>query len=314
MRVLVTGGAGFIGSHITERLLADPRIEHVRVCDNLSTGNILNVANFAEYSERFEFHELDLLNDNARTAMMVGVDVVFHEAAIPSVPESITNPTGNHTNGGHLAMLVLESARQAGVGRLVYAASSSAYGCDPITPKTENMAARAYSPYAASKLAGEHYMEAFANCYDIDTVSLRYFNVFGPRQDAASTYSGVLARFCAAFRDNSPITIFGDGEQSRDFIYVDNVVQANILAAFSTKRIGGVPINIGTGISHTLNSVVKVLSDISGKDISPTYAPTRTGDIKNSLADISRAVEILGYSPTIAFKDGLRSTYDWYCR
>jgi UDP-glucose 4-epimerase len=309
MKVLVTGGAGFIGSHLVERLLNEPTVTGVRVADNLATGRRENIQPFLD---RIEFIEGDLGDENVRARAVTGVEVIFHEAAIPSVPRSVEAPVENHLNGAHLTLLMLDSARRHNVRRFIYAGSSSAYGESERLPKVEDMAPAPLSPYAASKLAGEHYVAAFAKCYALDAVTLRYFNVFGPRQDPASPYSGVLARFCAAFQGNGDITIFGDGEQSRDFTYVADVVQANFLAAQAPGRLAGQVLNVGTGQAQTLNAIVRALNELTGARKVPRYAPARTGDVRHSLADISRARKVLGFEPRVNFKDGLLRTLQWY--
>lgn len=307
MRVLITGGAGFIGSHLAERLLREGA--EVRVLDNLSTGREDNMASFRDH---VEFIPGDLLDDDARRRAVDDVEVVFHEAAVPSVPRSVANPLENHLNGAHATILLLESARTNAVRRMVFAASAAAYGDNESLPKTEDMIPKPVSPYAATKMACEHYLSAFARCYDIDTVSLRYFNVFGPRQDPSSTYSGVISRFCQGFVTGSPIKIFGDGEQSRDFTYVDNVVEANWLAATASRRLNGDVFNVGCGEGVTLNRMLKTLNDLTGKNRTASYEPTRPGDVRHSLADLTRISSRLGYRPVVAFEDGLARTLEWY--
>lgn len=307
MQVLVTGGAGFIGSHLVERLLTEGA--KVRVLDNLSTGHAENLTSFRE---RIEFISADLLDDDARRRAVEGVEVIFHQAAIPSVPRSVANPIESHLNGAHATLLLLESARQLRVRRLVFAASSSAYGEKEILPKDEAMIPDPISPYAATKVASEYYLRAFARCYDLDTVSLRYFNIFGPRQDPTSPYSGVIARFCRSFVDDQTLTIFGDGEQSRDFTYVTNAVEANWRAATATGRLDGEVFNVGCGERVTLNRMLETLNDLTGQRRRATYAPSRAGDVRHSLADLRRIRERLGYRPVVSFKEGLARTLEWY--
>ncbi|MEI6236562.1 MAG: SDR family oxidoreductase [Planctomycetota bacterium] len=309
MRALVTGGAGFIGSHLIEALIADPRVTHVRTADNLSTGKLANIRPFFD---RIEFIEGDLLDASVREKAVEGIDVIFHEAAIPSVPRSVADPIASHLAGDHLTLHVLDSARRAGVKRLIYAGSSSAYGDTEVLPKVETMPPNPRSPYAVSKLAGEYYAAVFARCYAIDTVTLRYFNVFGPRQDENSPFSAVIAKFCSAFKRNEPLTIHADGQQSRDFCHIDNVVSANLLAAFSTQPLKGEVLNIGCGERHTLIEMVEMLNALSGETRAPNFAPPRPGDVKHSQAGIDRARAVLGYEPRMKFKEGLAKTFEWY--
>jgi UDP-glucose 4-epimerase len=307
MNVLVTGGAGFIGSHLVERLLQEGA--KVRVLDNLSTGRAENLAPF---NRRIEFINADLLDDGAHNQAVQDVEVIFHQAAIPSVPRSVANPVETHLNGAHATLLLLESARQHNVRRLVFAASSSAYGEKEVLPKDEAMIPEPISPYAATKVACEYYLRAFARCYDLDTVSLRYFNIFGPRQDPSSPYSGVIARFCQSFVNDQAITIFGDGEQSRDFTYVANAVEANWKAATADGRLNGEVFNVGCGERVTLNRMLQSLNELTGQQRQVTYAPPRAGDVLHSLADLTRIRARLGYQPTVGFHDGLAKTLEWY--
>ena len=309
MRTLVTGGAGFIGSHLIEALLCDPRVTRVRAVDNLCTGKLENIRHCLK---RIEFIQGDLLDAGVREKVFDGIDIVFHEAAIPSVPRSVKDPITSHLAGDHLTLHVLESARRANAKRLIYAGSSSAYGDTEVLPKVETMAPNPRSPYAVSKLAGEYYAAVYARCYPIDTVTLRYFNVFGPRQDESSPFSAVIARFCSAFKRNEPLVIHADGTQSRDFCHIENVVSANLLAAFSSKPLGGEVLNIGCGERHTLIQMVELLNELSGEKRVPQFAPPRPGDVKHSQADITRAREVLGYEPRVRFKEGLAKTFEWY--
>lgn len=307
MKVLVTGGAGFIGSHLVERLLKEGA--KVRVIDNLSTGRVENLAPFRE---RIEFINADLRDDDARHRAVEDVDVIFHEAAIPSVPRSVANPVETHLNGAHATLLLLDSARRNNVRRLVFAASSSAYGEKDVLPEHEAMLPEPISPYAATKVACEYYLRAFARCYDLDTVSLRYFNIFGPRQDPSSPYSGAIARFCQSFLNDQPITVFGDGEQSRDFTYVANAVEANWRAATADRRLNGEVFNVGCGQRVTLNQMLQILNDLTGQQRQATYAPARAGDVRHSLASLTRIRERLGYQPIVPFREGLAKTLEWY--
>jgi UDP-glucose 4-epimerase len=309
MKVLVTGGAGFIGSHLVERLVGEPDVQSVRVVDNFSTGDCQNLQPFMS---RIELIEGNLVETDVRERAVRGIDVIFHEAAIPSVTRSVEHPAETHWNGAHLTMGLLESARRSGVRRLVFAASSSSYGETPELPKHEDMPPRPLSPYAATKVACEQYVRAYAKCYALDTVSLRYFNVFGPRQSASSPYSGVLARFSEAFCRKKTLTIFGDGEQSRDFTYVTNVVHANLLAARCPKPLGGDVLNIGAGQRTTLNEVITILNEITGERRKPEYQPGRVGDVRHSLASIERARQVLGFRPFVSLREGLVQTLAWY--
>ena len=305
----MTGGAGFIGSHLIERLIGDNSVTLSRAADNFSTGKRANIAPFLK---RIEFIEGDLLDYAVRERAVAGIDVIFHEAAIPSVPRSIADPIASHMAGEHLTLKMLDSARKAGVRRFIYAGSSSAYGDTAVLPKVETMAPNPRSPYAVSKLAGEFYAAAFANCYALDTVSLRYFNVFGPRQDENSPFSAVIAKFCSAFNRNEPLTIHADGTQSRDFCHVDNVVAANLLAAKCPSPLRGQVLNIGCGERHTLIEMVHALNRLAGEKRVPQFTASRPGDVMHSQADISRAKAVLGYEPKVLFEAGLAHTFKWY--
>ena len=305
--VVVTGGAGFIGSHIAETAAASGA--KVRIIDDLSTGHRENVE---ELSGDIEFIEgsvadLELINRALKDA-----EVVFHEAAIPSVPRSVENPEQSHIASVDGTFYLLQAARQQKVRRVVYAASSSAYGDQPTLPKVEDMAPDPLSPYAVAKLVGEYYCQVFTRVYGLETVSLRYFNVFGPRQDPGSQYSGVVSRFISSLCSDEQPVIFGDGEQSRDFTYIDNVVAANLKAATTTKGVGNV-INVATGERITLNQLLAELKDLIGKpQVVVDYREPRVGDVRHSLADTTRARELLGYEPTVGLREGLRRTIDWW--
>jgi UDP-glucose 4-epimerase len=309
MVVLVTGGAGFIGSHLVEALLADPEISQVRVLDNLSTGQLRNLDGRMDH---IKFTSAGLDDNNAVTAAVDGVHVIFHEAAIPSVPRSVDNPLENHIHGAHATVQLLEAARKAGVNRVVFAASSSAYGNSEVSPKNEALLPSPLSPYAATKLACENYLAAYAQCYDLDTVALRYFNVYGPRQDPSSPYSGVISRFCTAFSTRTPPTVTGDGEQTRDFVFVRDIVRANLLAARCQQRLNGRAINIGTGVGTSVNAIISNLNDIVGAHLSATHLPPRVGDVRHSIADIGLAKSLLGYSARYSLREGLEETFAWY--
>jgi nucleoside-diphosphate-sugar epimerase len=260
-----------------------------------------------------EFIEGDLADAAACAEACKGVEVVFHEAALASVPRSVADPVSTNVNCVNATLNVLVAARDAGVRRVIYAGSSSAYGDTPTLPKQEDMTPSPISPYAVAKLAGEHYMTSFTRVYGLETVTLRYFNVFGPYQDPMSHYSGVLAIFCRKMLRGEQPTIYGDGEQSRDFTYIDNVVHANLLAAEApAEKVSGQMMNAATGSRITLNQTFRILSDLTGYKGEPAYGPARTGDIKDSLADIEKAKDRLGYQPLVDFREGLRRTVEWY--
>jgi UDP-glucose 4-epimerase len=304
---LVTGAAGFIGRSISAALLA--RGERVRGIDSLITGKRSNLVGL----EAMEFIEGDLCDPVACAKACAGVEFVFHEAALASVPRSVADPVATNRNCLDATLNLLVAAHASGVRRVVYAGSSSVYGDSPTLPKHEKMLPNPISPYAAAKLASEHYMSAFTRVYGLETVVLRYFNVFGPYQDPGSHYSGVLAIFCRKMLAGEQPTIYGDGEQSRDFTYIDNVVQANLLAVASpAEKVSGRMMNAATGSRITLNDTFAILRELTGYSGQPAYAPPRTGDIRDSLADIRLAGELLGYAPTIDFREGLRRTVEWY--
>src|SRR5580692_4992096 len=305
---LITGIGGFIGSSLARALLA--KNEQVRGVDNFATGKRENLQ---EILSRIDFREADILDLDAMHKASAGVDFVLHQAAIPSVPKSVLDPVGSNQANVDGTVNVLVAARDAKVKRVVYAASSSAYGDTPTLPKHEAMTPNPISPYAVAKLASELYMISFYRCYGLETVCLRYFNIFGPRQDPSSPYSGVLAKFITQMlRDEQP-TINGDGEQSRDFTYIDNAVDANLLActAPATKAAGQM-FNVATGRRVTLNETFRLLQSLTSYTGKPKHGPERGGDIKHSLADISKAEAGLGYKPKVDFEEGLRRTVDWY--
>ncbi|PYS37648.1 MAG: LPS biosynthesis protein WbpP [Acidobacteria bacterium] len=303
---VVTGGAGFIGSHIVEELLR--RGENVKVVDNFSTGKRQNVQVF---NSKAEIIEADIADAKNLAEFLQGADYVIHQAAIPSVPKSILDPLKSHHANVNGTLNLLLASRDAGVKRLVYASSSSLYGDSPTLPKHEGMMPNPLSPYGAQKLFGEMYCRVFTKAYGLETVSLRYFNVFGPRQDSTSQYSGVLALFIPAVLQGRRPTIYGDGLQSRDFTYVQNVVEANLLAC-QLPGVAGQVFNIACGDRITVNSMLHHITKIMVNDIAPVYAESRAGDIKHSQADITRAKEHLGYEPKISFEEGLRHTIEWY--
>ncbi len=305
---LVTGAAGFIGSALVRGLI--DRGESVRGLDNFSTGRRENIS---EVLGNMEVLEASLLDPDALSRACQGVTYVLHQAAIPSVPRSVAEPLETDRANVEGTLRLLIAAREAGVRRLVYAASSSAYGDLPTLPKREDMLPQPISPYAVSKLAGELYMKTFHRVYGLETVSLRYFNIFGPRQDPASPYSAVLAKFISLMLRGQQPTIFGDGEQSRDFTYVDNVVSANLLAcAAPASQVAGETFNIATGTRTTLNQVFALLKKITAYSGPPLYAAARAGDVRHSLADISRAQKQLGYKVEVDREEGLKRTVAWY--
>jgi UDP-glucose 4-epimerase len=303
---LVTGGAGFIGSNLARALVA--KGEKVRVLDNFSSGREENLAGLRE---QIELIRGDVTDYTTVKEAMIGCDFVLHQAAIPSVPRSIDKPVESDHANIHGTLMVLEAARKLGIARVVFAASSSAYGETPTLPKIETMAPDPLSPYAVQKLAGEQYMKAFHRCYGLETVSLRYFNVFGPYQDPKSEYAAVIPRFVTAALTGGTPTIFGDGQQSRDFCFIENAVQANLLACTAPGAAGQV-FNVACGVRTTLLDVVRKLGEIVGRDITPKHEPARAGDIKHSLADIGAAKAVLGYTAPVSFDEGLRRCVEWY--
>lgn len=306
-RYLVTGAAGFIGRSIAAELLA--RGESVRGIDSFITGKRSNLAGL----EAMEFVEGDLTDPDTCACACKGVEIIFHEAALASVPRSVADPAGTNLHCVTATINLLVAARAAGVRRIVYAGSSSAYGDTPTLPKTETMVPYPISPYAVAKLAGEQYMRAFTRVYGLETVTLRYFNVFGPYQDPTSHYSGVLAIFCRKMLSGELPTMHGDGEQSRDFTFIENVVHGNLLAAAApAEKVSGQMMNLATGTRITLNDTFRILCDLTGYSGKPAYDAPRQGDVRDSLADIRLARELLGYEPVVNFREGLRRTVDWY--
>jgi nucleoside-diphosphate-sugar epimerase len=306
---LITGVAGFIGSSLARTLLAQSH--EVRGVDNFSTGKRENIN---EILDRIDFREADLLDMAAMHEACRGVDFVLHQAAIPSVPRSVLDPVGSNRANVDGTVNLLVAARDAKVRRVVYAASSSAYGDTPTLPKCEDMPPNPISPYAVAKLASEYYMTSFYRCYGLETVRLRYFNVFGPRQDPSSPYSGVLAKFISQMLMGNPPTIFGDGAQSRDFTYVDNAVEANLLACGApAAAVAGKVFNVAAGRRVDLNETFCILKKLTGYNGDVKYAEPRAGDVKHSLADLSRTEKYLGYRPRVGFEEGLQRTVEWYC-
>lgn len=308
-RVLVTGGAGFIGSNLADELIRQGA--KVRIIDNFATGNR---SNLEEISGDFDFVEGDLNDDDVLRPALADVTTVFHQAALPSVPRSVDNPAETHQACANATLNLLIKAKEAGTRRVIYAASSSAYGDQPTLPKIETMAPDPLSPYAAAKLMGEYYCRVFNEVYGLETLSLRYFNVFGPRQDPSSTYSGVISRFIDALMKGDTPIIYGDGEQTRDFTYIDNVVNANISAAQTTSGIGKT-LNVANGERVSLNTLLETLVRITGiEGVAAEYLPERRGDVKHSQADNSRAIEWLSYRKVVGLEDGLRKTIEWWQR
>ena len=302
---LVTGGAGFIGSSIAEALLSAG--DTVRVLDDFSTGRRENLESLPG---RVELIEGTVVDPETVTRAMRGVEVVFHEAAIPSVVSSVENPQASMLVGVQGTTVVLDAARHAKARRVVLAASSAAYGDAPALPKVESMAPQPLSPYAVSKLAGEHLMQVFAQLYGLEAVSLRYFNIFGPRQDPKSDYAAVIPKFItAALRNERPV-VFGDGEQTRDFCFIADAVRANLLAAGSPRKLQGQVVNIAFGQRTSLNQLLTIIGELTGTRLDPDYRERRAGDVRDSLADIGAAKELLGYAPTVDVREGLRRSIE----
>jgi nucleoside-diphosphate-sugar epimerase len=302
---LVTGGAGFIGSHLSEELVR--RGHRVRVADNFSSGKRANLAHVSGV----EIVEGDIADPAFANRAVEGCQFVLHQAAIPSVPRSVKDPVSSNRANIDGTLNVLIAARDAGVRRLVFAGSSSAYGDTPTLPKHEDMPTRPLSPYALQKVVGEEYLKMFTQLYGLETVTIRYFNVFGPRQDPSSPYSGVISVFATALLQNRSPKIFGDGEQTRDFTYVANVVDG-VLRAAETPGVSGEIINVATGGRVSLKQLFRAMRDLIGASVEPTFAEARAGDVRDSQADISKARRLLGYEPTVDFEEGLRRTVEWY--
>ncbi len=305
-KLLVTGGAGFIGSNICKELISQGCF--VRVVDNLLTGK---KSNLASVIDKIDFIQADMGDADVAQSAMKDIDVVLHQGALPSVPRSVDDPALTHRHCVDATFALLLAARGAGVKRFVYAASSSAYGDTPSLPKVETMTPMPLSPYAAAKLVGEYYCSVFYEVFGLETISLRYFNVFGPQQDPASQYAAAIPAFVTAILKDEPPTIYGDGEQSRDFTYVDNVVEANLLAA-RAKQTKGEVINIACGEAVTVNAIIDMINDLLSRDIKPNYTDPRPGDVKHSLADITLAQKLIGYKTKVPFKQGLQLAINWY--
>ncbi len=305
---LVTGGAGFIGSHLTAALVQ--RGDRGRVLGDFSSGERENLAGI---DGRLEVLEGDLRDPDDCRRACEGIEVVFHQGAVPSVPKSVEDPVTSHTANIDGTFNLLQAAREAKCRRVVFAASSSAYGDTPTLPKHEGIVPQPLSPYAVQKLVGELYNLAYYACFGLETISLRYFNVFGPRQDPKSQYAAAIPAFVTAILAGRPPTVYGDGEQTRDFTYVDNVVHANLLAAAAPKTRGEV-VNIACAERVTINHIIRRINEYLGTDVRPVYAPPRPGDVRDSLADISLAKRVIGYEPKVPFDEGLRRAIDWYRR
>jgi len=306
IKFLVTGGAGFIGSNICKELISQGCF--VRVVDNLLTGKKSNLASIID---KIHFIQADMGDAEVAQSAMKDVDVVLHQGALPSVPRSVDDPAATHKHCVDATFTLLLAARDAGIKRFVYAASSSAYGDTPTLPKVETMPPMPLSPYAAAKLVGEYYCSVFYEVFGLETISLRYFNVFGPNQDPASQYAAAIPAFVTAILKDKPPTIYGDGEQSRDFTYIDNVVQANLLAA-RAKQTKGEVINVACGEAVTVNAIIALINELLGKDIKPNYTDPRPGDVKHSLADITLAEKLISYKTKVPFKQGLQLAINWY--
>jgi nucleoside-diphosphate-sugar epimerase len=307
-KYLITGIAGFIGSSLARALVE--RGEDVRGVDNYLTGK---AANLAGYHDQIDFREVDLRDASAIRTACEGIDYILHIGALPSVPLSVAHPEPSHRCNVEGTFNVLEGARAEGVKRIVYAASSSAYGNQPVLPSKESMRPMPISPYAVQKLVGEYYMSSYWQVYGLETVSLRYFNVFGPRQGADSPYSGVLAKFIQQMLEGTRPTIFGTGDQGRDFTYIDNIISANLLAcAAPAEKVAGKVFNTACGGQYTLKQIYQLLAKLTGFDRPPLYAKSRTGDILHSQADISAAAEAFGYRPLVGVEEGLQRTVEWY--
>ena len=307
-RYIVTGGAGFIGSNLVRLLLKEPGAGKVEVIDNCFTGHRKNLA---ELSSDVAYHDVDIRDYDAVARVVKSADAVFHLAAVPSVPRSIDEPVPCHDININGTFSVLRACVAGGVGRVVYAASSSAYGNEEASPKVETMSPQPLSPYAAQKLMGEYYVSVFKECWNLETVALRFFNVYGPRQDPSSPYSGVISIFMKYLIERRSPTIFGDGEQTRDFTYVEDVAGL-IIKASRAQGVGGRTFNAGNGTSFSLNLLWKTLNQIEGVDLPVRYDSPRIGDVRDSLADTTLAVKLLGHAPQFSFEEGLRRTLDWY--
>ena len=312
MRILVTGGAGFIGSNLVNALLKDDRVSYVRVLDNLATGSARNIEEFSE-DARFEFQQGDIRNYSSCLEACEGMDLISHQAALGSVPRSINDPLTTNEVNITGTLNIFNAARESGIRRVVYAASSSTYGDHPGLPKLEAEIGRPLSPYAVTKYVNELYADVYARLFDMEFIGLRYFNIFGPKQNPAGPYAAVIPLFAEALLENKAPVINGDGSHSRDFTYVDNAVNANILSLFTTEGSAVNQVyNIACGKQTSLNELFDLLRQIAGSDLKPIYGPERKGDVKYSLADISKAMKRLGYEPSLSVEAGLKNTFAWY--
>lgn len=312
MRVLITGGAGFIGSNLAEHLLNDARVKTVRVLDNLATGSVKNIAAF-ESDPKFEFIQGDIRDYQTCLQATENIDLISHQAALGSVPRSINDPLTTNDVNITGTLNIFTAAKEKGVKRVVYAASSSTYGDHPGLPKVEDKIGNPLSPYAVTKYVNELYAKVYANVYGLELIGLRYFNVFGPKQNPQGAYAAVIPLFINAVLNNEPPVINGDGETSRDFTYVANAVQANEKALFTENAAAINQVyNIAYGERTTLNQVFEMIKEVGGSDLAPKYGPERRGDVRHSLADISKAKSLLGYEPAFSVKDGLKIAFEWY--
>lgn len=312
MRILITGGAGFIGSNLVEHLLQNPLVTKVRALDNLTTGSVKNISDFLQ-NPKFEFCEGDIRSYESCLQACEGIDLISHQAALGSVPRSINDPVTTNDVNITGTLHIFNAARENRIKRVVYASSSSTYGDYPGMPKVEDKIGSPLSPYAITKLVDELYAKVFADLYGMEFIGLRYFNIFGPRQNPKGPYAAVVPLFINAVLNNEPPTINGDGENSRDFTYVSNAVQANELALFTqNKEAVNQVYNIACGDQTTLNELFETLKELAGSDLVPKYGPVRKGDVRDSCANISKAQALLGYHPSIHLKEGLKPTFDWY--
>lgn len=312
MRILVTGGAGFIGSNIVECLLADKRVTLVRVLDNFLTGSRSNIEDFIGHP-KFELHDGDIRSIETCMAACAGIDIISHQAALGSVPRSVNDPLTTNEINITGTLNIFTAAKNNKVKRVVYAASSSTYGDHPGLPKVEDRIGNPLSPYAVTKLVNELYAQVYTSLYGIEMIGLRYFNIFGPRQNPNGPYAAVIPLFAEAILKNKPPVINGDGQHSRDFTYVDNAVQANVLSLFTTDTAAiNTVYNIACGMQTSLLQLFEGLKNEAGSDLKPIHGPERTGDVKHSLADISKARKLLGYQVTVSIEEGLRKTFQWY--